>query len=278
MRTLTRRLFPAFLGAFVLAATSFGAESLQGRIVRIQPDSLSLALAVRGQDAPIPVQATNETRVSLNGEAARFSALAVDDHAAVEGSRNERGQFVATSIRARRNTDEGEGLAGIVKEVNPDRRLLTLVTRRGEVVVHAADQARIVIDGQPARFADIQPRDRARCQGQFDRQRVFQARAISIQRDSGGDDGDRARDFGQWARGAVQRIDYENRGFVLRLSRGPLPVKTTDGTPILDENGNRIRFDQLQGDERVEVIGHLRRSDDRRQESVLVALRIQIIR
>ncbi len=285
MRQSTRLIALSALVALSLGAVSTTrADTIRGKITRIQPDSLSLILQVGG-DRSVPVQATRTTRVAINGRAATFADLQVDDLAVIDGAPSNRGSFIAVAIQAHRGGDDSaHQVSGIVQDVSPDRRLLTLLTRRGVVAVHALDDARIVIDGEAARFGQIQSRDRARIVGRLDDQRVFQARSIAIhRRGDGQDDGGRDRnpDFGQWARGEVQRIDLNEHRYLLKMRRGSLIVQATDKTHVLDAAGHPIRFDQIQTGERTEVIGHLapRRDNDRDSDlRVLVALRIQVLR
>lgn len=117
---------------------------------------------------------TEDTEIVVDGKLAGFDDLAVGqktevrfDDAVVRAATGAaaaaaKGILDAVAVRARNNVDEDAEvkIAGIIRDIFPEQRVIVVVPRDGgPVKVHVDDDAKIQKDGAPARFAALRAGD-----------------------------------------------------------------------------------------------------------------------
>ncbi|MSQ08764.1 MAG: hypothetical protein EXR44_05645 [Dehalococcoidia bacterium] len=153
-----------FIGTITLVEKSLEGNEATGLIVVVDEQSSRKAVA----------RITKDTEIIVDGDAAAFGDLAVGQKAEVRfdddviraasgaSAAAARGLLDAVAVRARNNVDEDAEvkIAGIIREVQPEQRVIIIVPRDGgPVKVHVDDDAKLQKDGAPAIFAALRDGD-----------------------------------------------------------------------------------------------------------------------
>ena len=152
-----------FTGTITLVETAKEPDGTVGLVIVADDESGRKAVA----------GVTKTTEISVDGQPAGFDQLAAGQQAEVRfdeavihaaagaSAAASKGLLDAISIRARTRVGEEERhIAGIIREIAPNERVLVITPKDGEnIKVHVDDDARILKNGAPAKFADLRPGD-----------------------------------------------------------------------------------------------------------------------
>lgn len=148
-------------GLIGISIEAWNTNLLHGVIARVGHD----AILLRTDRGDVLIGVTERTVIIRDGRPARLADLQPGDRAGVEAIPDGRGGLVARTIHARSGVHLVR-VSGVITEIG--RGSFILHTDRGDVRVAVTERTRIMRNGEPVRFEDLQVRDGAIVQGQWE--------------------------------------------------------------------------------------------------------------
>lgn len=180
--------------------------------------------------AKLAIKATRDTEITVNGT----KATAADLKAGLRAAITLEADLKASSIRAYTPNENHRNVAGVIRRIDAENRILAVAPARGEVVVvSVADDSKIEKDGHAASFGDLQVNDLVLAGTRFDMTTGEIVRLI-------------ARSPRLTAEGVLSGISLEEHTITVRPRDGePVRLLVVNETEIRVKGGASVRFTDL---------------------------------